>query len=88
MPVTVQEEEKNRKLNDLLDALDFNQVRAPAPRVYICVCISHICVCTCTPATRITAGPPHTARQPEVMCHPPTAASGLSCNCGQPASQR
>lgn len=26
--VMLHEEEKNRKLNDLLDALDFNQVRA------------------------------------------------------------
>ena len=28
--IMLNEEEKNRKLNDLLDALDFNQVRLPA----------------------------------------------------------
>lgn len=27
--IMLNEEEKNRKLNDLLDALDFNQVRHP-----------------------------------------------------------
>lgn len=35
------EEEKNRKLTDLLDALDFNQVR----HVHVCVVCARACVC-------------------------------------------
>ena len=35
--VMLNEEEKNRKLNDLLDALDFNQVRMGSPFVLLLV---------------------------------------------------
>ena len=39
--VMLNEDQKNRKLNDLLDALDFNQVRGRCG----CVCGALACVC-------------------------------------------
>ena len=41
--IMLNEEEKNRKLNDLLDALDFNQVRASTSLTQGCVCVSSNC---------------------------------------------
>ena len=34
--IMLNEDEKNRKLNDLLDALDFNQVLVPFDVLYFC----------------------------------------------------
>ena len=45
--VRLEEGEKNRKLNDLLDALEFNQVCQNYDLfecVYICMCLWYVCV--------------------------------------------
>lgn len=47
--VMLHEEEKNRKLTDLLDALDFNQARVlPKPSMHACMHVSTCLVVACT----------------------------------------
>ena len=46
--IMLNEEEKNRKLNDLLDALDFNQVCSAAPSAYLRPCAQRVCIVCAT----------------------------------------
>lgn len=46
------EEEKNRKLNDLLDALDFNQV-SQHRLLPLCLPVSDFCLCLVLAGVRI-----------------------------------